>query len=117
MVTSTNAVFIGATATMLGTGITEVLSKKQSEMHEALIVSMIGGILTAISIYVADKVTNTKPNASKTWKATLLGMVASSLATFITGYTSEKAGINPYIRGLIVGISGGLTYIAIRHYS
>lgn len=109
------AVIIGATATTVGTGVTEVLSRRMTKMHEALLVSLLGGLVTAASIVVADKVTDTPPDAARTWSATIVGMIVASIATFVVGYMSEEAGANIYIRGLLVGLTAGIAYVAVRY--
>lgn len=79
-------------------------------------VSIVGAIVTAISIIVTDKVTGAV-SQKRTLIAAAIGTGVSALTTFITGYIAEKAGLNPYVRGLIVGITTSLSYVLVRKYA
>lgn len=107
---------IGASVTMVGNYATEYEYHTRKKLRESILVSIFGSLLTAASIYVAEKIEGDNITQEIPLRKKIEAVVMSAVITFIVSMAAERSGASVNTQSLLVGFSAALVWIFVHIY-
>ena len=100
---------LGAAITAIGTAVTEVEYDSRSAMREALVVSLVGGIISGALTWLF--VSRDPRDPKKTTRQKIVAVIVSGVVTFVASDLLQRLKVPLWVRAVGVGAAGGVVWV------